>query len=155
LFCRIVEIIANTFFCNEFCQHNQLQHLIAWAAAQQSENSTSPAESLQKVAWGGWTICLFFLVWNVNGTTNLLWSAISLTMSLAITLMLYLCFLWFWMNWILHTTAQQWVQHRLDADGVLGVGGRDVGKELWEILGQMKPVSSVWGKNHAVRLVIS
>jgi hypothetical protein len=57
------------------------------------------------------------------------------------------------MNWILHRAAQNWVQYRLDADSVLGVGGRGAGKELWEILEQMKEVSSVWAKNHAVRLV--
>jgi hypothetical protein len=57
------------------------------------------------------------------------------------------------MNWVLHTAAQHWVQYRLDADGVLGVGGRDAGNELWEILAQMKEVSSMWANNHAVRLI--
>jgi hypothetical protein len=161
-----VEVIVNAFFCNEFCQHNQLQRLIAWAIAHQSENSTSPAKSLQKVAWVGLAACIFFAVsyaatnfdWNWNNMLKSSWwlnVAFTLSGCFATSLIFYLCFLWFWMNWILHTTAQHWVQHRLDADSVLGVGGRDAGKELWEILGQMKAVSSVWGKNHAVRLVTS
>jgi hypothetical protein len=160
-----VESIVNAFFCNEFCQHNQLQRLIAWVTAHQRENNTPPARSLQKVAWGGWAVCLFFFLFlfltmeahlNIKNAEQWLMSlAFELSTSLAMSLVFYLCLLWFWMNWILHTTAQHWVQHRLDADGVLGVGGRDVGRELWEILEQMKAVSSVWGKNHAVRLVSS
>jgi hypothetical protein len=160
-FAVAVEIIVNAFFCNEFCQHNQLNRLLAWATAHQSENTTPLAGSLQKVAWGGWALCLSFVLFSEGMKLwfNLreLWFdlAVSLSMSLTMALWFYLCLVWCWMNWVLHTTAQHWVQHRLDADGVLGVGGRDVGKELWEILEQMKAVSSVWGKNHAVRIVTS
>jgi hypothetical protein len=149
-----VEIIVNAFFCNEFCQHNQLNRLLAWATAHQSENITPPVRSLQKVAWGGWALCcLSFAFFGVPDSLSDV--PVSLSMSLAIALWFYVCLVWCWMNWVLHTTAQHWVQHRLDADGVLGVGGRDVGKELWEILEHMKAVSSVWGTNHAVRLVTS
>jgi hypothetical protein len=159
-FCLSLEAIVNAFLCYEFCQHKRLQRLITWATAQQRENLTSPVASLRKFAWGGWAAYLLFGGFYAGALIDTwkglpLWSTVAyiLLTPLAFGLMFYLCILWLWMNWVIHTTAQHWVQHRLDADSVLGVGGRDAGKELWEILGQMKEVSSLWAKNHAVRLV--
>jgi hypothetical protein len=148
-----LETIVNAFFCFEFSNNNHLQRLVTWATVHQSNNLTVNS-SLRRAAWGGWAACLLFLLfyggmsfyWHFNPP---LFVIVSASMYVQ---MCYLCILWLWMNWAIHTTAQNWVQHRLDADTVLGVGGRDAGKELWEILEQMKEVSSVWAKNHAVRL---
>jgi hypothetical protein len=160
-FLLVLETIANAFLCYKLCKHNQVQRLIKWANSQQSEDITSPISSLRKVAWGGWVmLLLFFGAYSaigmptlIVGSVNVLSLVGSVFGLLCVVLLFYLCFLWLWMNWILHTAAQYWVQHRLDADSVLGVGGRDAGKELWEILAQMKEVSSIWANNHVVRLI--
>jgi hypothetical protein len=160
----LLETIVNAFLCYKLCKHNQVQRLIKWANSQQSGDITSPISSLRKVAWGGWVVLLlagvFYSYVSISDYMVVNWieSAVMLTFgsvmpTLAFGMLFYLCFLWFWMNWVLHTAAQHWVQHRLDADSVLGVGGKDAGKELWEILAQMKEVSSMWANNHAARLV--
>jgi hypothetical protein len=174
-FVFVLEATVNALFCYEFSQNNQLQRLVTWVTAHQSGNIPSPVESLNKVAWGGWAAYLFFVglntwvvmfntckasMWGMAGMAGLeSGSGVAITLVQVVllpflwALMIYLCLLWLWMNWVIHTAAQCWVQHRLDADGVLGVGGRDAGKELWEILAQMKEVSSIWAKNHLVRFV--
>jgi hypothetical protein len=143
-----LETVVNAFFCYEFCQHNRLQRLIAWATARQDD--FAPLVSLLKVSWGGWTCYLLFAGHFIQSNV-----VNGLLLSLSYGLMFYLCLLWLWMNWVIHTAAQYWVHHRLDADSVLGVGGRDAAKELWEILKHMKEVSSIWAKNHAVRFIIT
>jgi hypothetical protein len=154
----MLETIVNAFLCYKLRKHNQVQRLIKWTNSQQSGDVTSPVSSLRKVAWGGWAACLFMVCFsNINMPANdytvVIRISTTVMTSLSFGLMVYLCLLWLWMNWVLHTTAQHWVQHGLDADSVLGVGGRDAGKELWEILAQMKEVSSMWANNHAVRLI--
>jgi hypothetical protein len=157
----VVETVANAFLCYKLGKHNQVQRLITWANSQQSQDTTSPImSSLRKVAWGGWAAYLFLRVgFNIylpaKDYTVAMHSRMvgTVLFPLGYGLMFCLCFLWLWMNWVLHTAAQHWVQYRLDADGVLGVGGRDAGKELWEVLAQMKEVSSMWANNHAVRLI--
>jgi hypothetical protein len=153
----VLETIVNAFLCYKLCKHNRVQRLIKWANSQQNGDIPSPVLSLRKVAWGGWAGCLFFAVIIVSVVTGAGedWVQIGVqgAATFAFGLLFYLCLLWFWMNWVLHTAAQHWVQHQLDADSVLGVGGRDAGKELWEILAQMKEVSSIWANNHAMRLI--
>jgi hypothetical protein len=154
----VIETIANAFLCYKLGKHNQVQRLITWANSQQSQDSTSPISSLRKVACGGWAAYIFLaVVFNIAMPAKDYTVGIrmvgTVVYPLGYGLMIYLCFLWLWMNWVLHTAAQHWVQYRLDADGVLGVGGRDAGKELWEILAQMKEVSSMWANNHALRLI--
>jgi hypothetical protein len=155
-----LEAIVNAFFCYRFCQHKQLQHLVIWATAEQRKTAASPLASLEKVAWGGWAALLLLVglaTWDtvVGMKSYPMWYNIPqiLLIPLMYGLMFYLCLVWLWTNWVLHNVAQNWVQHRLDADSVLGIRDRDAGKELWEILTHMKEVSSTWAINHAVRLI--
>ena len=64
----------------------------------------------------------------------------------------YLCSLWLWLNFTMHTASTNFIDGELTAAGLLGKQ-MAASHGLLVLLGRMESASTFWTLNHAVRLV--
>jgi hypothetical protein len=144
------ELVVNLMFCYWHPPHKQIVSLLIWT---DHIDTASLIKVLGRAAWAGWMTFLTFaglLIWLTRYGRNE-WNAADVACSFGIAsawvLTLYLCIIWLWVNWLIHTTVQHWIEHQMDANSA------GVDKELWRLLAKMKEVSNTWALNHTARLV--
>jgi hypothetical protein len=115
---------------------------------------------LGRVGWAAWAVLVWLAAMIVVpsveavGEDPVLTNAIDMwTRCFGWGTSVYLCFLWLWVNKVVHRVGQAMVAH-IDQKQLLSQRD-DAGRALLQLLTQMSSVSGYWAVNHSVRFVTS
>jgi hypothetical protein len=156
-----VECLVNAFFGFKLCKDLHVEKLILWILKHSNIDKASLSRSLIIVGWIGWFLALLLsscrLIEQLTVTEH--FTTANVTSQLLTNILMglfvdqpvmYLCVLWLWINWVIHTAAEDIAEHIVTCENVQSNQASVV---LIDLLLQMKTVSQYWSANHAARLV--